>query len=118
MLCSDVQPEDVSPEQDAINLPPALFKNEMISGYDNIGLLFTLYNSSTLFPVNAGKNLSSDQSIETVVGSRIIAATVGANLTLRNLEEQESVTIVLQLLNPEKNVSLEVFWLQLYNSDA
>lgn len=107
MLGSDIQPEEISPEQDAINLPPALFKKEMISDYDNIGLFFILYNSSTLFPVNAGKNLSSDRSIETVVGSRIIAATVGVNLTLHNLEEQESVTIVLQLLNPELNVSLE-----------
>ena len=111
MLGSDIQlqPKEISQEQDGIKLPPPLFNNEaLISKYnanDSIGLFFTLYNNSTLFPVNGGNNLSSDR-LETVVGSRIIAATV-SGLELCNLEEQERVTIVLQLLNPEQNVSLE-----------
>ena len=112
---SYTQPEEISPNQDAINLPPSLFNNDMISGLNNTGLLFCLYNSSTLFPVNTGNNLKSDGSIKTIVGSRIIAATVtvtvDTDLRLRNLEEG-NVTVILQLLNPEQNVSLED-WLQL-----
>ena len=105
-----MQPEEISSDQDAINLPPPLFNNDMISGLNTTGLLFCLYDSSTLFPVNAGNNLNSDGSIKTIVGSRIIAATVtvtvDTDLQLRNLEEG-NVTVILQLLNPEQNVSLE-----------
>ena len=74
---------------------------------DNIGLLFTLYKSSVLFPVNRGNNLNSDGSVQTVVGSHIIAATVGFDLELRNLED--NVTIVLQLTIPEQDVSLAIY---------
>ena len=102
-----MQPEDISPEHDAINLPPLLFENDKISHYNDIGLLFTLYNSSILFPVNAGNDLKSNGLIRTVVGSRIIAASVGVDSKLRNLTEPENVSIVLQLLDPEQNVCLE-----------
>ena len=102
-----MQPDEISPEQDAINLPPSLFEHDMISGHNNnTGLLFMLYNNSILFPVNGGNDLNSDGLVQTVVGSRIIAATVtvGDVVELRDLED--NVTVVLQLLNSEQNVRL------------
>ena len=110
MLSFYTQSKEISSDQDAINLPPLLFNNDMISGLNSTGLLFCLYDSSTLFPVNTGNNLNSDGSIKTIVGSRIIVATVtvtvDTDLQLRNLEEG-NITVILQLLNPEQNVSLE-----------
>ena len=111
-----MQPEEISSDQDAINLPPSLFNNDMISWPQQHWITpLPLYNhySPTLFPINTGNNLKSDGSIKNIVGSRIIAATVtvtvDTDLQLRNLEEKSgNITVILQLLNPEQNVSLRI----------
>ena len=81
----------LSPQQDAaIRLPPSLF--EELNNLPNVGVFFGRYETSTLFPV--GRNISNGR--QTLVGSQVLAATVGQNLSLRNLPEPVTVTLKLQ----------------------
>ena len=88
----EVLPGQLSPQQDAaISLPASLFQT--ITDREDVGIFFALYNSSTLFPVDGGKNRNESRRRE--VGSRVLAATVGPGLDFQNL--MENVTIVLRL---------------------
>ena len=87
----EVMPGRLSSQQDAaISLPASLFQN--IADREDVGIFFALYNTSTLFPVNGGRNRGDTRRRE--VGSRVLAATVGPDLTFQNLTE--NVTIVLR----------------------
>ena len=92
-----VMPGELSPRQDAaISLPVSLF--ESITDREDVGILFALYDTPILFPVNEGSN--HDESRWTVVGSCVLAATVGPDLNFQNLTE--NITIVLRQVT--KNV--------------
>jgi hypothetical protein len=78
-------------EQDAaISLPASLFQT--ITDREDVGITFALYSSSTLFPVDGGRNSNASRRRE--VASRVLAATVGPGLNFQNLTE--NVTIVLR----------------------
>ena len=86
-----VTPGQLSPQQDAaISLPASLF--QIITDREDVGIFFALYNTSTLFPVNGGRNRSD--SVQRKVGSYILATTVGLGLNFQNLTE--NVTIVFR----------------------
>ena len=84
------------PQQNAaISLPASLFG--MISDdRDNVSLFFALYDTPILFPVNGGNSRSSDGSVQTEVGSSVLAATVGPDINFQNLTDP--IIIVLRLL--------------------
>ena len=84
----------------AIGLPASLF--QQIDNCPNIGIFFAYYESSSLFPVGGGRNIS-DSPIRNVVDSQVIAATVGSGINFQNLSE--AVTIVFRLQVPDGNVS-------------
>ena len=85
-------PGQLSPQQDAaISLPASLFQT--ITDREDVGIFFALYNSSTLFPVDRGRDRDAPRRRE--VGSRVLAATVGPGLDFQNLTE--NITIVLRL---------------------
>ena len=91
----EVMPGQLLPQQDAaINLPASLFG--LINDRPNVGVFFALYDVSTLFPVNqdAPVNRDTRTPVQTEVGSRVIAATVGPGINFQNLNEP--VTIVLR----------------------
>ena len=84
----------------AVGLPASLFVQ--INNRSNIGLFFAFYESSSLFPI--GKETDSPGSpIRNVVGSQVLAATVGSGINFQNLSE--TVTIVFRLQVPEGSVS-------------
>ena len=88
-----VMPGQLETQQDAaINLPGSLFG--MIQDRTNVGVFFALYNTSVLFPYR-GSDTSSNTDIQTEVGSRVLAATVGPGINFQNL--QDPVIIVLRL---------------------
>ena len=88
-------PGQLAPQQDAaISLPASLFQT--ITDREDVGIFFALYNVSTLFPVNGGRNRSEPRR---EVGSRVLAATVGPGLNFPNLID--NVTIVLRLVTTE-----------------
>ena len=87
-------PGQLSPQQDAvIRLPPSLFQT--ISDNTNLGVFFGRYETATLFPVDRGTSQSST-SRRTQVCSQVVAATVGQNMRLKNLEQHVTVTLRLQ----------------------
>ena len=80
------------PEQNAaIRLPTSTFAR--IKDQRDIGVFVGYYESATLFPVNS----PSDALRQAQVCSNIIAATVGQNMSIENLEE--AVTIAFRLEN-------------------
>ena len=88
-----VMPGQLSLQQDvAISLPESLF--QMINDSTNVGVFFGLYERATLFPVGGG---STDNSAlrQAQICSRVLAATVGQNMNLQNLEQP--ITVVLRL---------------------
>ena len=88
----------LAPEDDAaINLPSSLFRR--IANRSTVGLVFALYNDATLFPVGE-RNTNNARFIQTHVGSRVLAATVGEGLRFNNLGE--NVTLTLRLFSTEE----------------
>lgn len=84
-----------------ISLPGSVF--ERINDTNSTGLVFTLYEESTLFPMRNSTNNSS--ATMTMVGSRIIAA----NIAQRNamFEDLSEPIIVLLPLEIGDEVSVE-----------
>lgn len=74
----------------SIMLPPSLFAN--ISRV-NVGLFFALYRTSVLFPVRNMTGVVDGRN--TIVGSSIIAATVGPGLFFENLAEPVVVNLTI-----------------------
>ena len=87
-----VEPGQLPAQLDAaISLPASLF--QQINDRLVVGLFFAHYDVPTLFPVTGGSD-GSTLPRQTVVGSDIIAATVGPGLNFQNLDEP--VTILLR----------------------
>ena len=103
-----VEPGELSSQLNAaVGLPASLF--QQINDRPNVGILFAFYESSSLFSI-AGETNSSDSPIRTVVGSQVLAATVGSGINFQNLNE--AVMIIFRLQVPEGSVSFlfkEVF---------
>ena len=92
-----VEPGELSPELDAaISLPASLF--QQINDRLNVGIFFAHYEIPNLFPV-AGERDGSSLPRQTVVGSDIIAATVGPGLNFQNLDEPVTILLRLQIAN-------------------
>ena len=98
---NQMTPGLLSPQQNAaISLPQSLF--QMINNSDDIGVFFGVYETATLFPVGEA-NIASDPSRQFQVCSNVVAATVGQNMSIQNLED--SVTVVLRLRTKQEMVS-------------
>ena len=90
-------PLQLSSEQDAaINLPQSVF--QQINDSENVGVFFGRYEAATLFPVDRG-NIASSVRRQAQVCSRVLAATIGQNVSIQNLEEP--VTVLLRLQSKE-----------------
>ena len=101
-VATDIEPgEFSSPLNAAFGLPASLFQR--INNRTNIGIFFALYESSSLFPIHGGTVNISQSPRVTVVGSQVLAATVGSGINFQNLTE--AVTIVFQLQVPDGSVS-------------
>ena len=86
----------------AVRLSASLF--QQIDDRPNVGIFFALYESSSLFPVGGETvNNISASPIMTVVGSQVLAATVGSGINFQNLSE--AITIVFRLQVPDGSVS-------------
>lgn len=95
-----VEPGELSSQLNAaVGLPASLFKQ--IKDRPDIGVFFAFYESPSLFPVAGGTNSSSSPR-RNVVGSQVLAATVGSGINFRNLSE--TVTILFRLQVPEGSV--------------
>ena len=108
MLASGDQVAQVIPGQpslqqdiDAISLPQSLFQT--INNSANIGVFYGLYETATLFPVGRG-NTDKSAPRQIQVCSRVLATTVGQNITILNLEEP--VTVMLRLQEKEGMVCI------------
>ena len=73
----------------AVFLPGPLFQS--ITNRTNVGIFFNVYDTGVLFPITKETNASTT----TVVGSPVLAATVGFGQNFNGLAEP--VTILLQL---------------------
>ena len=96
-----MEPGQLLPQQEAaISLPASLF--ERVGDRENVGVIFALYENSTLFPVRRESGSGStdvEPTVQTQVGSQIVAATVDSGNELRNLPEPVMITFRLQLRN-------------------
>lgn len=89
-----VTPGELAAEEvAAISLPPSLF-DEVTDGRENVGVFFAVYDISSLFPVTQDSANGSNMT-DTVVGSSILASTVGPGIEFNNLTEP--VAIILRL---------------------
>lgn len=92
-----VTPGQLFPQQDAaISLPSSLFKNIDSHAMPNISLFFGIYENATLFPIG-GENGDSSAPRRIQVCSRVLAATVGQNISIEHLKPDESVTVTFRL---------------------
>ena len=91
----EVRPGQLSPQHTAaISLPATLF--QQIIDHKNVGIFFAVYSTPVLFPVKQGNKVNSFSTSQTVVGSHVLAATVGEpKLRFENLKE--NVTVVFRL---------------------
>ena len=78
---------------DAISLPQSLF--QILNDSANIGVFYGLYETATLFPAGGG-NTDTSAPRQLQVCSRVLATTVGRNVTIQNLEEPVTVTLRLR----------------------
>ena len=86
-----------------ILLPPSLF--DTITDRTDVGLFFALYNRTPLFPIRNRSNMDGAVAgRNTIVGSRVIAATVGPGLSFSNLHPRVEITLGIRLEGD--NVSL------------
>ena len=81
-------------ETAAAFLPPSLFQS--IPRLD-VGIFFAVYDVGVLFPIMNSTQIdqTNNASITTVVGSSILAATVGPGLSFSGLEEPVSILLRL-----------------------
>ncbi len=76
-----------------ISVPGTVF--ERINDTNSTGLVFTLYEEPTLFPV---RNSTNNSATRTVVGSRIIAATIAErNTSFEDLSEPVVILLPLEI---------------------
>jgi len=90
-------------ENAAVFLPASLF--QLITDHIDVGILFAVYNTGVLFPIENDMETIAERnsSIRTVVGSPVLAATVGPGLNF--VELAEPVRVLLRL---NEEVDLEV----------
>ena len=81
-------------ETAATFLPASLFQS--ITKHDNIGSFYAVYNTAVLFPI-AQTDQEMNTSVTTVVGSPVLAATIGLQQNFSELTEP--VRILLRLNN-------------------
>ena len=97
-----IEPGKLSSQQKAaIGLPASLFKR--IDDQANVGAFFVFYETPILFPVGGELTDRSSLSRKNVVGSHVLAATVGPGINFLSLDEP--ITIVLRLQVTERGVS-------------
>lgn len=87
-------------EGTGIELPASLFQR-FGDQFNSVGIFFGLYETATLFPT--GGTSSDSESRTTEIYSQVLAATVGHNLIIQNLESP--VIISFKPQNPEGKVS-------------
>ena len=82
-------------ETAAVFLPASLF--QLITNQDSVAIFFAVYNTGVLFPItNATKLVQrTNASVTTVVGSPVLAVSVGPGLNFSGLVEP--VRLKLQL---------------------
>ena len=89
-------------------LPASLFQS-IITTETSVRIFYTVYNSGVLFPItNATEQVpGTNESITIVVGSPVLAVTVGPRLNFSNLTEPVSILLQLNELEvSERNVCL------------
>ena len=92
----------------AINLPTSLF--EPFQTEDRLSIFFVHYEKPTLFPLTV--NVSGDKSVNLSsrhpeVVSTVLAATVGKDISFRDLHERDAnVTVLFQLKTPRGMVNI------------
>ena len=96
-------------ETAAAFLPASLF--QLITGQDDVGIFFALYDTGVLFPItnNTQTNLETNSFITTVVGSPVLAATVGPGLSFFDLDEPVRILLRLNEELEDENVC-EILW--------
>ena len=91
----------------AINLPTSLF--EPFQTEDSLSIFFVHYKKPTLFPltVNVSRDNSVNLSRHPKVVSTVLAATVGQDISFRDLHERDAnVTVLFQLKIPHGMVNI------------
>ena len=82
-------------EGTGIELPASLFQRlgDQLTG-SSVGIFFGLYETATLFPTGG----TSSDSRTTKIYSQVLAATVGHNLAIQNLESPVTISFKQQKL--------------------
>ena len=97
-----VEDGQCAPQLDAfIGLPASLFGR--IDDRPNVGIFFAYYELPIIFPVG-GEHIGN-LSKKTVVGSQVLAATVGPSASLNFQNLNEPITIILRPKVTEGSVS-------------
>ena len=86
-------------------LPPSLFQS--ITDRNSTGIFFTVYDTGVLFPITNATEVveRTNTSVTTVVGSPVLAATVGPGLNFSGLVDP----VVISLRLNDLGVSVDEF---------
>ena len=89
-------------ETAAAILPASLF--QLITNQDSVAIFFAVYDTGVLFPITNARELvqRTNASITTVVGSPVLAVSVGPGLNFNGLVEPVRISLRLN--------ELEVSW--------
>ena len=82
-------------ETAATFLPPSLFQS--ITDRDSTGIFFAVYDTGVFFPITNATELDerTNTSVTTVVGSPVLAATVGPGLNFSGLVDPVMISLRL-----------------------
>ena len=90
-------------ETAAAFLPVSLF--QLITNQDSVAIFFAVYNTGVLFPITNATQLvhRTNASITTVVGSPVLAVSVGPGLNFSGLVEPVRISLQLNELEVSRD---------------
>ena len=96
-------------ETAAAFLPASLF--QLITNQDSVTIFFAVYNTGVLFPITNATELvqRTNASITTVVGSPVLAVSVGPGLNFNGLVEPVRISLRLNELEVSRDRDVHQF---------
>ena len=95
-------------------LPASLFQS-INTTETSVGIFYTVYETGNLFPIRNATE-GTNASVKTVVGSPVLAVTVGPRLNFSNLTEPVTILLRLNELEvSERNVCFNFLFVCLFD---
>lgn len=112
-------PESILPPGSvaSVSLPSSLFQRPDINGEAMVGIFFALYDDPNLFPVRKETGGNVNSTLQAEVASSVVAATVGPNFDLMNLDPPVTIILRVNLTNKVRKSKINKYCIQVRTID-